>query len=137
MRILVAFKFCGYSWEYKTFWSSSKQFFSKIAVFHYDAVGLASVKCVLFLHSLGWQEISLRAPTHNMVKHTQTILRQQPTNYLSVFDHFVKLTLKRLNGTHLRVSVFFCKICPSPNVFGFRIFVYHDIKKLNFKVSRC
>ena len=109
MRILVAFKFCGYSWEYKTFWSSSRQFFSKIAVFHYDAVGLASVKCVLFLHSLGWQEITLRAPTHKMVKHTQTILRQQPTNYLSVFDHFVKLTLKRLNGTHLRVSVFFVK----------------------------
>ena len=28
-----------------------------------------------------------------MVKHTQ-----QPTNCLSVFDHFVGLTLKRLNG---------------------------------------
>ena len=31
-----------------------------------------------------------------MVKHTQTIRRQQPTNCLSVFDHFVKLTLKGL-----------------------------------------
>ena len=31
-----------------------------------------------------------------MVKHTQTIRRQEPTNYLSVFDHFVGLVLKGL-----------------------------------------
>ena len=31
-----------------------------------------------------------------MVKHTQTIRRQKPTNCLSVFDHFVGLTLKGL-----------------------------------------
>ena len=31
-----------------------------------------------------------------MVKHIQTIRRQQPTNCLSVFDHFVKLALKGL-----------------------------------------
>ena len=29
-----------------------------------------------------------------MVKHTETIRRQQQTNCLSVFDHFVKLALK-------------------------------------------
>ena len=29
-----------------------------------------------------------------MVKHTQTIRRQQPTNGLSVFDHFVGLAVK-------------------------------------------
>ena len=29
-----------------------------------------------------------------MVKHTQTIRRQKPTNCLNVFDHFVELTLK-------------------------------------------
>ena len=28
--------------------------------------------------------------------HTQTIRRQKPTNYLSVFDHFVELALKGL-----------------------------------------
>ena len=33
---------------------------------------------------------------HKIVKHTQTILRQQPTNFLSVFDHFVWLVLKGL-----------------------------------------
>ena len=32
-----------------------------------------------------------------MVKHNQTIRRQQPTNYLSVFDRFVELALKGLN----------------------------------------
>ena len=31
-----------------------------------------------------------------MAKHTQTICRQQPTNCLRVFDHFVKLALKGL-----------------------------------------
>ena len=31
-----------------------------------------------------------------MVKHNETIRRQQPTNYLSVFDHFVGLALKGL-----------------------------------------
>ena len=33
---------------------------------------------------------------HKMVKHTQTIRRQQPTNCLSVFGHFVGLELKGL-----------------------------------------
>ena len=31
-----------------------------------------------------------------MVKHTQTIRRQQPTNCLSVFGHFVGFALKEL-----------------------------------------
>ena len=29
----------------------------------------------------------LKRQPHKMVKHTQIIRRQQPTNYLSVFDH--------------------------------------------------
>ena len=31
-----------------------------------------------------------------MVKHTKKIRQQKPTNYLSVFDHFVGLALKGL-----------------------------------------
>ena len=31
-----------------------------------------------------------------MVKHTQTIKRQEPTNWLSVFDYFAGLVLKGL-----------------------------------------
>ena len=31
-----------------------------------------------------------------MVKHTEIISRLLPTNYLSVFDHFVELALKGL-----------------------------------------
>ena len=31
---------------------------------------------------------------HKMVKNTQTISRQQPTNSLIVFDHFVGFALK-------------------------------------------
>ena len=37
-----------------------------------------------------------------MVKYTQTICRLLPTNCLSLFDHFVGLTLKGL--THLSIS---------------------------------
>ena len=33
-----------------------------------------------------------------MVKHTETIPRQHPANYLSVFDHFVGLALKKLKS---------------------------------------
>ena len=32
-----------------------------------------------------------------MIKHIQTIRRQQPTDCLSVFDHFVKLAIKGLS----------------------------------------
>ena len=40
---------------------------------------------------------------HKMVKHTQAICRQKPTNCLSVFDHFVGLALKGLR--RCKVSV--------------------------------
>ena len=40
---------------------------------------------------------------HKMVKYTQTICRQKPTNCLSVFDHFVGLALKGLR--RCKVSV--------------------------------
>ena len=40
-----------------------------------------------------------------MFKHTQTIRRQEPTNFLSVFDHFLGLALKGLGKyVHTLVS---------------------------------
>ena len=41
-----------------------------------------------------------------MVKHTQAILWQQPTNCLIVFDHFMGLTLERLNQFHANVPFY-------------------------------
>ena len=41
------------------------------------------------------QNLFKRQP-HKMVKHTQKIRRMLPTNFLSVFDHFVGLAFKRL-----------------------------------------
>ena len=38
----------------------------------------------------------LRANSKKMVEHTQPIRRQQPTNCLSVFVHFVELALEGL-----------------------------------------
>ena len=43
--------------------------------------------------------------THRMVKHTQTICRKQPTNCLSVFDHFVGFALKVLMKSFMYLSV--------------------------------
>ena len=40
-----------------------------------------------------------------MVRHTQTIRRLLPMNYLSVFDHVVWLALKGLMGNFI-----FCKV---------------------------
>ena len=46
---------------------------------------------------LGQIEVWLfKGQSHKMVKYTQIIRRQLPTNCLSVFDHFVKLALKGL-----------------------------------------
>ena len=47
---------------------------------------------------------------HKMVRHTQTIRWQKPTNCMSVFDHFVGLTLKKLiffDPFHVIVLIFF------------------------------
>ena len=38
---------------------------------------------------------SFKRQPHRMLKHTQTICWQKPTNCLSVFDHFVRLDTKR------------------------------------------
>ena len=46
--------------------------------------------------------------SHKMVKHTQTICRQQPTNCLSVFDHFVNLTLKGLKDNYVQITERLC-----------------------------
>ena len=42
--------------------------------------------------------LTLKDQHHKLVKHTKTICRQQPTNCLNVFDHFVELALKGLNA---------------------------------------
>ena len=40
------------------------------------------------------------------VKHTQTIRRQNANECLSVFDHFVGLTLKRYSNADLKISLY-------------------------------
>ena len=49
---------------------------------------------MVFIHSDVYQPF--KCQTHKMVKHTQTIHRQQPTNCLSMCDHFVELAVKGL-----------------------------------------
>ena len=53
----------------------------------------------IFSHFFRTSFNSLSANLKKMVKHTQTICRQQPTNCLNVFDHFVGLVLKGLTAS--------------------------------------
>ena len=48
-----------------------------------------------------------------MAKHTQIILRQQPTNCVSVFDHFVGLVLKGL----ISITETYLGYCLTPSFF--------------------
>ena len=68
-----------------------------------NSEGSLSLKLVN-IESLAWAVKSLiqfsqnwrvvKRQSHKMVKHTLTIRQQKPTNCLSVFDHFVGLTLE-------------------------------------------
>ena len=55
--------------------------------------------------------LTLEVPTLKMVKHTQAIRRQQPTNFLSVFDYFLGFALKGLscciNLEKLSIRIFY------------------------------
>ena len=54
-----------------------------------------------------------------MIKRTQTIRRQEPTNYLSVFDHFVGLAFKELGNNKQ----------PSRNLFKMKLSTTSDSKQ--------
>ena len=55
---------------------------------------LRNILCTIFWKA-AFKTLKKR-PSAKMVKHTQTIRRQKPTNCFSVFDHFVGLALKEL-----------------------------------------
>ena len=59
-----------------------------------------------------------------MVKHNQSIRRQQPTNGLSVFDHFVGLTLEGLRNLTIRI-LFFVNYAVGRVVFRTQPNIYH------------
>ena len=50
----------------------------------------------------------MKRQSHKMVKRTQTVRRQFPTNCLSVFDHFVILALKGLTFVAIEPIYFGC-----------------------------
>ena len=58
-----------------------------------------------------------------MVKHTQTVRRQQSTNCLSVFDHFVGLALKGLTNLILHYKLNY--MLPNSKHGSFSHFVVH------------
>ena len=49
--------------------------------------------------------ITLKRQPPNIVKHTQTIRRQMTTNCMSLFDHFVGLTLKGMLSDLLVIKI--------------------------------
>ena len=68
----------------------------------------------IFQHNAGKGQPFKRQP-HKMVRHTQIISGNLPTNCLSVFDHFVGLALKRLKKIFKKYS--FVSAYVEPNFF--------------------
>ena len=64
-------------------------------------IGLPEIKLFPYFSICIFEFNPLKGQSHRMVKHTQTIRRQQPTNCLSDFDHFVNLALKELKYRYL------------------------------------
>ena len=56
----------------------------------------SSLKSQLMMINLGFTCDKHKCQPHKIVKYTQAIRRQQPTNCLSVIDHIVGLVLKKL-----------------------------------------
>ena len=69
-----------------------------------------------------------------MVKHTQAIRRQQPTNCLNVFDHFARFALKGFKSLGKASSK------PSKIHYKYKIvfseFIGHNVIKVEFKSSK-
>ena len=54
-------------------------------------------KCINITITAGILELTIKRQPHIMVKQAETILRNFPTNFLNVFNHFVCLALKASN----------------------------------------
>ena len=63
-----------------------------------------------------WSFQPFKHKPHKMVKLTQTIRWQQPTIFLSVFDHFVRLALKVLRSSDLDKTIPFQQKLWLPNL---------------------
>ena len=50
--------------------------------------------------------VPCKCQPHKMVKRIQTMGRQLPTNYLSVFDHFMEFALKEFTHLNFKKTVF-------------------------------
>ena len=68
-----------------------------------------------------------------MVKRTQTISRQQPTDCLSVFDHCVRLKLKGLNSAILLLLLSHSSRSSAPSFFKADIHLFDDFPILVVK----
>ena len=61
-----------------------------------------------------------------MVKHTETIRRQQPTNCLSVFDHFVGLALDGLKQEIDCITSLSKNFCYTINIYNWRFILINN-----------
>ena len=62
-----------------------------------QSIDVHSKSIIWFLYEGNTGIYWVKHQPHKMVKHIQTIRRQQPTNFLSVFDYFVGMVPKLLN----------------------------------------
>ena len=76
----------------------------KFVSYRHHSIDLQSKLMDYFLYDRDLRRERVKRQPHRMVKHGQTISRQQSTNFLSVFDYIVRLALKELSNTGYSVS---------------------------------
>ena len=100
----LVWKFCGKAQFPHSFGRIARNYAETMTFRHLSTPGnqvkLRYFSQRLILSSFSKDEIlffkTLTLKSNKMVKHIKTICRQQTTNCLSVFDHFVKLALEGL-----------------------------------------
>ena len=68
--------------------------------------------------------LTLKCQPQKMIKNTQTIRLQRPTNCLSVFDHFVALALKGLRRSCLLLALLSLTFCIYLLIYFVYLFIY-------------
>ena len=76
---------------------------------------LRNLQNISFKTSELCSNLTLKCQPYKMIKHTQIIRRQQPTDCLSVFDHLVRLALKGLKDFNLCHTYFISFYTPENN----------------------
>ena len=91
-------------------------------IYHYTGASQLEKKTFLqLLLKIGWYMTiwPFKRQSHKMVKHIQKFVDKLPTNCLNVFDHFVKLALKRWKRQIKNRTLYTCRLSLLTRIFQY------------------